>query len=597
MLKQAIEVFEKQYKLYGDKLILDEYVPDDGTYVIVNVDKSDYKIEKTYEIKYDKNLHDIDRSAIIDDIEFICLADYNSKLIHMNKPIDTKKIIHSNNYMSFFMKKDNLTSGKLTNEIIENYYNILKNPSSKYNGKKKSLELYKLIEQEIGQPDIELIDKIELWIKENLHKEFDNITGKGYLKIFFKFSNDDYIREEKRYLIPNIFNSNDTNILIDEKVYGLPSNNIGLNSKKPYLENKTRKNIAPYLISQDDVIIQKKFFDYLMNKASVGKCNIYINDEIIALENDKLLNRGFKGIYLRIIIYNDKTKQEAKILDYDIITHFSPDLDEEFNYKNVLGVDYDKLKGTYKKYKTLDGMQKLINEIFFDKKLIYNYFTDISDINIKNNNELLYNLALCRNSLFDWFYKGKIDNVWTVLNIATQNLIKNSILKGFSINAQDQFNLRLSLKEYFEGGENMADKIMQIKQTLREKISQKVTGYIENDDEYFFAVGQIAFYLISRNKGKKKPLSLAKPFINAKNDTVIKSQLRALYKKYDYDIESYATKFKNLYGMVAGYEIDGEVNSDMIIAGYIHSNLLYENSKKDENLNEDIENMEGFENE
>ena len=37
-----------------------------------------------------------------------CFLDYYSKLIDMNKPIEKKKIIHSNNYYAFFIKKRKL---------------------------------------------------------------------------------------------------------------------------------------------------------------------------------------------------------------------------------------------------------------------------------------------------------------------------------------------------------------------------------------------------------------------------------------------------------------------------------------------------------
>ena len=132
----------------------------------------------------------------------------------------------------------------------------------------------------------------------------------------------------------------------------------------------------------------------------------------------------------------------------------------------------------------------------------------------------------------------------------------------------------------------MSDILLKIKDDLREKISQKQTGCYANDSEYYFAVGQLVSYFISRNRGKKKPLSLAKPFIGAKNDSFIKSRLRALYKKYDYDIEYKSTKFKYMYAMAAGYIPNADVDSDMIIAGFLHSNLLYEKVEKSENKEE-----------
>lgn len=579
MLKQAIEIFNREYSVIGDRMILDEYIPADGTYVIVNVENDNFYIDKSIDIKYDRKLKDIDRSSInVCDLDFICIADYNSKLIDMNKPIDSKKIIHSNNYMSFFIKKENLTSGKLSTEVIDNYYDTLKNISKKYKG--KSLEIYKSVESEIGPINLELLEKISTWIKNNIFLCFNEITGKDYLKIFFRFSEDDYIREGKRYLIPNIYNNNDTNEIINGQIYGLPNNNMGLNAKKPYLENKSRKVSTPYLLSQEEVMNQKKFFDYLMNKASSGKVNIYLGDKLEAYDYGEAPNKKFNGIYIRV-----SKGKEVEIHDYDIISEYNPNLMSEFEYKNIIDADYDKLKGEYKSYYTKKALEDLLNEILFSKFLKTNYFTDTKDIRTSDET-LLYNLVLCKHALFDWFYKGIDNNIWSLLDKATFNIVKGSIEKGLVIKPLDQFNLRISLKEYFEGEGNMQDELLKIKNNLREKISQKQTGYLENDKEYYFLVGQLASYFISRNRGRKKPLSLAKPFISAKSDYFIKTRLRALYNKYDYDIEYNYTKFKNMYAMVAGYTPKESIDSDMIVAGYLHSNLLYENEKNEENKEE-----------
>lgn len=574
MLKQAIEIFKKEYNVHGDSMILDEYVPADGTYIIVDCKENDYFVSSTINIKQDKKTRGMDRTH--KDFDFICFADYYSKLIDMNKPIDNKKIIHSNNYLSFFVKKDSLTNGKLTYEIIDGYYNLLGNLTQKYKSKKKSLEIYRILEDDIGTVDINKINQISTWIKNNIFDISKGIIGKDYLKFFFRAPKDEYIREGNRYLIPNIYNNNDFNELIKDEIYGLPNNNMGLNAKKPYLENKTRKCSIPYLINQNDALLQKKLFDYLMNFASLGKYNIYCGDKLEAYNNGDRPNKYFNGIYFRI-----QKGKELEIHDYDIITNFTPDLVPAFEYQNILGADYEKLNGNYKTYKTKKGVEQLFNEVLFSKFLINNYFTEPKDIST-NDTVLKYNLITCRDALFNFFYKGINNSIWNLLDDATASIVRGSIESGLSIKSMDQFNLRISLKEYFEGGGSMADTILKIKDEIREKISEKETGCFDNDVQYLFAVGQLAYYFISRSKGKKKPLSLAKPFINARNDSFIKTRLKALYNKYDYDIESYATKFKNMYAMVSSYKLEGNIDSDMIIAGYLHSNMLYEKNDIEE---------------
>lgn len=568
-----MEIFKKLYDKEGDALILDSYVPADGTYVIVKPENDDFVIDEIVNIKLDKKTGYIDRTNRY--FKFICFADYYSQLLGINKAIlsNSGKIIQGNNYLSFIIKKDTLSNGKLTNDIIYGYYEILKNPSIKYTGSKDK-KLYNLVEQKIGKVDETRLNKIKSWIKNNLYNLIEDNSGKDYLKVFFYYPEKEYQKEGERYFIPNIYNKNIYNLEINGKIYGLPNDNMGLNSKKPYLENKTRKSKVPYLIDQNEVMLQKKFFDYLMNQASIGKVNIYMGDSIIPLSNEETLDKDFTGIYLRI-----KKGTEVGIHDFDIIPMYKPNLIKEFQYKNILDIDYDKLRGKYENYKTLGAMQKLINEVLFRKFLIPNYFTEPKDLHI-NDGVLEDNLLMARTALFNWFYKGIGKNIWQLLNKVSFNLVKGSIENGYVFRANDQFNLRMSLKEYFEGGEQMADIISQVKEGLKKKISIKDTGCIESDREYFFAVGQLVSFFISRSKGKKKPLSLANPFINAKRDEMIKDKLKALYKKYNYDIENYSYRFKNLYAMVMGYEPNGKVDDDMIIAGYLHSNLLYEKDEE-----------------
>ncbi len=583
MLSQALEIFKKEYEEKGDRLILDAYIPADGTYVVVKPSGDGFVIEDTFDIKLDKKTRTIDRT-VSDYMKFVCLADYYSKVTDVDKAIVSSKgkVIQSNNYLSFIIKKESLTNGKLTEEIIDKYYTLLENPRLKYGKKPKSLTLYELAEKKVGEVNKDRLNEIKTWIKENLFEAFKENTGKDYLKIFFYYSDEDYIKESERYFITNVYNKNDFNETVNNVIYGLPNDNMGLNSKKPYLENKTRKNSTPYLINQEEVMYQKKFFDYLMNQASAGKVNIYMDKKIEALSNKESINKKFSGIFLRI-----KKGKEVEIQDYDVISEFNPNLKKDFEYKNILNMDYDKLKGSYDNYTTLNKIHELINEVMFSKFLSSNYFTEPSDISI-NDGVLKSNLMICRTALFNWFYKGNGQNIWVLLNKASLSLVKGSIKNGYMTKAADQFNLRLSLKEYFEGGEEMADVIFDVKNNLRNKISQKSTSFIENDREYFFAVGQLVSFFISRSKGKKKPLSLANPFINAKKDKVIKEKMKGLYKKYNYDIESYNTKFKGLYAMVMSYQVEDKIDEDMIIAGYLHSNLIYE---KDQD-NKEIEDNE-----
>ncbi|EPY2276572.1 type I-B CRISPR-associated protein Cas8b/Csh1 [Clostridium sporogenes] len=579
MLNDVIKIFKKEYEENGETYITDSYIPADGDYVIVNTFENNFKILDTVIIKNNNKTHEVEYSNE-DYRDFIRQADYMSRLLDMNKPIDPKKVIHSNNYLSFFIKKENVNNGKLKDEIIDKYYEILKDPFIKYKSG-RSKEMYEEIEQKYGKSPEELIDEIKNWIKNNIYDLVEEDSKeKTYLKILFKYDLDKYKVESEKYILTNLYNSNDYNVYIKEKIYGLPNDNMGLNSKKPYLENKSRKSKIPYLLPKEEALIQKKFFDYLINQVSIGKSNIYINNEgIQALSNNKTLGEDFTGYYLRI-----KKGKEVEIHDFDTIVCYKANI-RPLQLENVLQFQKSNIDN-YDKVEKRETLKNLINEVFFSKFLTTNYFTDAKDLNI-NDNILKRNLLLSRNALFTWFYKGINKNVWNILNPSSLDLIKGSINKGYLQKASDQFNLRSSLKNYFQGGVNMADVLLEVKNSLREKINKDNTDSINSDSEYYFAVGQVANYFISLSKSKNKVHSLANPIINGKTDKRIKDELRKLYKKYNYTINTGNKRFKNLFAMISSYIPEEKVNEDLIIAGYLHSSLIYEKSNKEEMKNED----------
>lgn len=106
MLSQALEIFKKEYEEKGDRLILDAYIPADGTYVVVKPSGDGFVIEDTFDIKLDKKTRTIDRT-VSDYMKFVCLADYYSKVTDVDKAIVSSKgkVIQSNNYLSFIIKK------------------------------------------------------------------------------------------------------------------------------------------------------------------------------------------------------------------------------------------------------------------------------------------------------------------------------------------------------------------------------------------------------------------------------------------------------------------------------------------------------------
>ncbi|WP_289129140.1 hypothetical protein [uncultured Megamonas sp.] len=599
MFKECLDVFLEMLK-HEDNLILKGYIPADGSYVIV---KNDGTV-KNADIKFDKktrNLNCTDDTLLND----ICFYDYHSKLISMNKPIDIKKVIHSNNYLTFAVKKESITS-KLTEAIIDNYYDTLKNPlEKKYKKSKEASKIYQKFEEDHGVVNITLLEKCRSWIKQHIFS-IDKLVNvdlgkKEYLKIFFevfetneednKKNKELFIQEDNRYIYPNIYNNNYYNVEVDGKIQGIPDNNMGMNAKKPFLSIKTRKNPASYLLDGDTALLQKQFFEYLMNFASNGKNNVYVdtvNNKIEAY-SDKEEREKFSGIeagyYLRI-----QKGKELEIQVQDNIVNYQDKLLLNFNYQDFFNMNIEKYPEYTKDigiYTKRTDVGRLINNIFFSKYLLTNYFTDANDISVKDS-ALKRIIIMYRNVIFDWIYKGIDNNFEVVEKQFALELIKNTLINDYNLRAMTQLNLHWSFEDYFanlekRGGKKMADIATKIRMSVKEKVMSKDEAVtVSNNEEYYYAIGQLMAYFISLSKASKKAQSLINPVLNAQNDTIIKTRLLQLYKKYNYNILTKNLRVKNLYAMILGYKPEGKVNQEMILFGYMDNNVIYTKSEEKE---------------
>ena len=271
MVKDCMEVFEKEAdetkKKTGRDMVLDSYIPFDGDYLIIKKDgsiqhcKIEFKKGELHKDPADEKLY-----------EKVRFYDYHSRIINTNKPISDKQIL-SCSYLSFIVKWERLAessakANKLTPDKVNRYFDALKNPGGKKT-KKNDIALFQKMNEFLPEIDKEKLDHHRNWILDHLFKlEKSGIEflKKNYLKIFFEDDPELYLQEETRYVFPRIFLKNDYNEEIESKIYGVPNDSMSLDAKKPGLEHKTRKTVAPCLIAAEEALQQRAFFDYLQSK-------------------------------------------------------------------------------------------------------------------------------------------------------------------------------------------------------------------------------------------------------------------------------------------------------------------------------------------
>ena len=597
MLRDCIEIFKKIYDEKGERLILDSYELSAGTYRTILVEDDAFRVIETVEIgrtKKDENQGDGMDPGLYYELKFY---DYHSKLLGTNKAVDTKKAIHSNNYMAFFVKKNSIAERKIDVGAIDRYYDTLKDPFIKYK-KGKTADIYREFEGTNGAPDGELIEKIRLFVKSGKCWDDIDCSRKDYLKIFFLLPDKDetetlYRKEGARYLVPNLYLNNDYNISMQDRTLGLPGNNMGMNSKKPYLLHKTRMVETPYLLERETAMMQNLFFDYLLGNVSKGKANIYLGDGggkpmMISVSDWETPGAVSDGYYLRL----QKGKNGAEIIKADVVTHYSSSMEEPFILKAYvpIGPKSEESRLPYgEKIRELEKLKDLIDRIFFNGFLRSNFFTNPRDIPA-GEAAVKRCMLESRDTLHSWFYMGNPRNADRVLEKVSWELIKSSLSKEDGIyEARRRGNLRWSLMDYFSGDERMWKSMGDVRTRLREHINSGEEWVFDDGNELSYAIGQAVRYLLSKSRAAKLRSDVINPFIRSRNFASIKRRLLQLYERYNYDI--YAVKGNRAHSMMshilrAGEDL--EMSREMIAAGFMDDPIIYE-PKEDRKGAEDDE--------
>ncbi len=562
MIDEALEVFRKIYDKEGEELVVSKNIPKDGTYILVNI-KSGKIIEKL-DISYDKKTKKID-GELNQYYSYFRAFDYYSNLVDMNKPMDPKKTIHSNQIYSFFIKKESIRENKLTKAIIEGYKKNLLNPEEKYNSK-EGKELYKNIAEKFPKIEKDIVDDIFLWIEDNVSENLlENDNKKDYLKIFFVEEDLDkslelFRNEHKRYLIPNIFNSNDYNKRIGETIYGLSNNNMGLNAKKAFLENKTRRISTPYLVNTDEILLQYAFYNYLLPEVKQGNYFIYFSEnEIIPRTYKEGCPNGAK------YLLNASYSKDVDIKNFNVI---SKNNDEEIiiNFKEIL---HQKKKNTDEiEYGNLnkEKMMNNIDKILFYNSLLGNFLLADGGLDIKNI-EIKKLLIKYRNAFYKWFYLNDETEVKKNIKKIYLDAVMVAIGNGHFFKASQQLDFGFCLEKYFYGKSELMEEIMNVKEVfLNHTLSEEEWEFL-NDEEYFFAVGQILAYINYMRNSKAKSLNFIKQLTFVKNIDVLKEKIKKIVISYSHIFETKNKKINRTVSNISLYQ-PKEIRIDILLAGF-----------------------------
>ena len=587
MIEDLIRVFEKRYKMYGDDLLLEDYKLEDGIYVLYNLNKTDKPLA---EFEVSKENSCVDNKYY----KNITRYDYYSKVMEMNKAIDDKKKIQSNQVYAFKIKSMNITKEILT-PSMENYYSKLENYAAYLSKDEIKEMLFNSLKEEEKAVDLEDIKKIKSIIEKNIYKYYNEKEKR--VKFFFVKSdleNEFEIEESyemfknnyRKYLIPNIYVRTSSCVIQNNKIYGVPNSWYTVNPAKPSLVNSSKLNNLPLLLDINEVEIREKLKEFLGNELKKGNRYIYYSSVDIFPSKELLLDTKNYSYLIQLMLdqgnvifdkINFIRKKDMKFY-LDEIVDFTPN-EKKFDDFILGEVDISVIK-------------KALNFHFFGNRLD-GYF---SNLDIKNDNLKNFTIKY-KNHLYNWFFLGntEIGNIVSMMYQDRFRIALNNKEKEYRV--KQIFNIGFNLESYFNNI-NYKELKMNLSQKLKENLETEKEWVIENDKEFAFVLGQLLYYLNTKTRGKDKyNFEYMRVFYNIEttDKQMVLERINKRFISRCFDFLTNKAKFAvaslDLYVVEGKFE---ELDKNILVLGATSYNLLFSDKEKEE-LKKEIVEMEGEE--
>jgi len=368
-------------------------------------------------------------------------------------------------------------------------------------------------------------------------------------------------------------------------------------------------NPFPIFISNKDAIDNEGnriYFDLLkdINEPISYKMMIEKVYEKMSANNDDINELNF------YLIFWANTKDGLKFYDVDYVDGFEYKL-KNFEIANIFGLNnfYAGAIST-----VFDLEWRFFAQFFYtiDKNeqentylLQNNYFSE--KINVSRGEELPSMVATkfyqYNKAIYDYIYKSKRETIngymfddICIPIIREQLKLNNDWDKTYKI--KEKLSLYISLYKNFHKGEDLATKIIQLREKMQ-KLLDNNEVHLENDDEFAYASGQLIWFILSKNESASKTHSLLDIFISKNKMDDFKLIISQQIQKYSHAFKFYNEHgwFDKLVSEVMAYELDKKTIKSLIpliMAGYFSDNITVENIIKKAKENEQLgENKNG----
>lgn len=592
MLSKCIDIFIDNY---DEKELIDNIKLKEGYYALVTKDCNGLLIfDKKNTLEVNK---DIDSSSPL--YRKIAEYDYYSNILK-NKPIVSRSGLLSCNYYTAFTKGNVVNSKKISQEILDSYYDTLQCPEEYYKDKQRELYKYIIKENMVKNIDSEELIKIKEFMKKEYFKIIDVLKTKynykneplKVFKVYVETNVDNYKREFNRYYYVNCFATAESILYKNNIFYGAPAIDFTLNEDKPFLRTYSRKEKQPAVVKFKNALNATLFKRYLQESLALKYKHYYFNIEKNEMHkfkdidfNNEFFNEDFSGIYLKY----EKTCSDSNNISCLENIVIEQKKSKKMLLKNTIfkiSENYEKL---YKEYKSKGAILNVISFICFDGTL-----SNKKDDDFKISGKLDYPFIKIRDKYKDIIYAWIFKQNNTFESIY-KNMFKELINKCFDNNYNAEIrlpnilNLYFALNKYF-GGKDMQKNNIENKKALELKLASESEFTFNNDEEFYFALGHISKYLVYQNESSKNRNMLFKPLLSTKAISKYVKNIFNLYNKYLYKLNG--KNFEKLLNAIVSYNpISKEINKAALVSGYTSDNILFK-KKKENNKNLEVEENE-----
>lgn len=468
--------------------------------------------------------------------------------------------------------------------------------------------------------------KAKIWFegfKNYLKENFWNLLEKidyaslknDYSIIFFlkSLTIEDFKIPYQKYLMKNVFNKADYNIIYQDITYGISDSLSTFNDKKRFLKHQSASFKYNYRLHYEDALLAWKFYRLIQNKQLPNPLPIFVDKKEANLNADvvKLFNQdgivGYSEIISSLLNLRGTNLQnfyllfiqKGQIIDLDFVPVFKYTLkdkeENDFIVKELFGAE-PVIYFSSKEHNVFDFQFMIVNYIFNNQliqktkagTLWLKYFEDIEIKTEYGLTDTIYNLIYkYRKAWYDFIYKSKQQVITiTMINEMFKDSIVDDLRHDEELKKTTQIRKKLSLwfglqplfDNNFNTRNNMANKTVELQTKIRE-IAQNESLHISTDDEFAFAAGQIIWKLLIQSESANRSHALLEPFLQKTEPILFKQAIANTFNMYKYKFVLYPNKyeFDKLFSEVMGYEPDIKNMKEhlpMILAGYFSESVF-----------------------